>query len=65
MSSIHYKESNLYTNDLVSLEDSFDTLLTYLKEECNIAFILFSTEIANSAFTIKNELKSKKELSMF
>ncbi len=53
MSSIHYKESNLYTNDLVSLEDSFDTLLTYLKEECNIAFVLFSTEIANSALKIK------------
>ncbi|MDP5096354.1 MAG: PAS domain S-box protein, partial [Flavobacterium sp.] len=53
MSSIHYKESNLHTNDLVSLEDSFATLLTYLKEECNIAFILFSTEVENSALKIK------------
>jgi hypothetical protein len=47
MSSIHDKESNIHSIDLVSLEDSFDSMLTYLKDECNIAFTLFSLEIEN------------------
>jgi PAS domain S-box-containing protein len=53
MSRIHDKESKIHSIDLVSLEDSFASILTYLKDECNIAFALFSLEIENSPFIIK------------